>query len=484
MSPALYCNPLPIPDYPRGAWSTAERRNSRDPHWGFNRTDWDFRELADPSVLFFEDKWYLYPSGGMAWWTEDFSTWHHHPINVPWIGYAPTIVQFGERFLLTASDAPIYEASHPLGPFIVLQAVQTPDGEVLKGWEDPMLFSDDDGRLFAYWGIAKGIFGAELDPKAPWKLVCPPALLIQFDPTHQWERGGYSNQLNVSCLEGAWMFKHGGTYHLTYSAPGTYPRYATGCYRATKPLGPFTYAERNPITTGPGRFVQGAGHGCIVRGPLDTVWAFYTCHVQIHHTFERRIGMDPIGVDANGDLYAHPATETPQWAPGVKRDPMRDNDAGMLALSFGENVGASSHAAGREPIYAVDQNPRTWWQAGPGDAAPWIIIDLYLPQEICAVRLHWKEPFLDYAAGVNPGAVQYRIDGSCEGEYSAATGWDTLIDGSGNDVDLLIDFRAFPAVRARFVKLTVLGLPLVIEAGLIDFTVFGTDPYPPELSLR
>lgn len=89
-----YCNPLPIPDYPRG-------KSCRQPDCCH-----DFRELADPSVLYHEGQWYLYPSCGMAWVSEDFVTWQHRKMNLYDLGYAPTIVAHRGAFYLTASSTP------------------------------------------------------------------------------------------------------------------------------------------------------------------------------------------------------------------------------------------------------------------------------------------------------------------------------------------------------------------------------------------
>jgi hypothetical protein len=121
----------------------------------------DFRETADPSVLFHENKWYLYPSCGLAYVSEDFATWTHHPVEPQNPGYAPTIVKHRDTFLLTACNAPLWRAPHPLGPFENLGDFYKPDGTRLESWPDPMIFADDDGRLFLYWGISSpGILGA------------------------------------------------------------------------------------------------------------------------------------------------------------------------------------------------------------------------------------------------------------------------------------------------------------------------------------
>ena len=83
-----YCNPLPLPDYPRGMLSHDKTRS-----WGWLRRErMDFRETADPSVIYHEGKWYLYPSCGMAFVSEDFVTWTHHRVEPYKPGYAPTVV--------------------------------------------------------------------------------------------------------------------------------------------------------------------------------------------------------------------------------------------------------------------------------------------------------------------------------------------------------------------------------------------------------
>ena len=98
-----YCNPLPLPDYPRGR----ESRRKHEPNssgWLNNGVRRDFREMADPSVLFHDGAWYLYPSGDMAWVSDDFVTWRHVAMNISDIGYAPTIMALRGRFYMTASE--------------------------------------------------------------------------------------------------------------------------------------------------------------------------------------------------------------------------------------------------------------------------------------------------------------------------------------------------------------------------------------------
>lgn len=467
-----YCNPIPVPSYPRGKYT-------RPPHdhagaWGWlQAAPADFRELADPTVLWHEGRWYLYPSCDMAWVSEDFVAWTHHPIAPADIGYAPTVVRHRDRFLLTASRAGIWEAPHPLGPWREIGPMRTPLGAPPESWQDPMLFADDDGRLYLYWGIAEpGIWGAELDPERPEQMLGPPRVLFSFDSAHRWERAGDHNEAAYRNFnEGAWMIKIRGTYYLTYAAPGTeWKSYGMGCYRGKSPLGPFVYDESSPFCTKTDGLVQGPGHGCIVQGPEETLWAFYTCRVCYEHAFERRIGMDRVQVHADGRLEVK-VTETPQAAPGSAEG--TGAEVGWLPISYRRRALASSAAPGRVPLYAVDQSMLTWWQPEEEDAAPWIEIDLGPARFwVQALRLVWKDVGLDYEAGAVPGPFRWRLRVR-DGEVGAE--WRTVLDASGNEIDLLIDYRELPApAAATRVRLEVAGWPRGIRPGLIDFAVFGT----------
>lgn len=114
-----YCNPLPIPNYPVGrqARSIVNGEQLDGNHWLLGCAD-QYRELADPSVLWHDYKWYLYPSCDMAWVSEDDGgTWQHYPLNIRDIGYAPTVVKHDGRFLLLACGSQLYSSPSPLGPF-------------------------------------------------------------------------------------------------------------------------------------------------------------------------------------------------------------------------------------------------------------------------------------------------------------------------------------------------------------------------------
>ena len=261
-SPGTYCNPLSVPNYPLGELCRFKPGEKIDIK--------QFRELADPTVLWEQGQWILYPSCDMAWTSRDGVSWEHHPLNVRDIGYAPTVVRYGKRFLLTACGASLYESDSALGPFRELGPILTPDGRKPVRWIDPMLFADDDGKLYLTWGCGKpGIFVVELDQQNPTRMKSEPRAAFAFDPSHEWERSGVWNEDSThNWNEGSWLLKHGGRYYLTYATPGTQWRtYGMGCYVADHPLGPYRPQKLNPILRQTTGLINGPGHGCIVPGP-------------------------------------------------------------------------------------------------------------------------------------------------------------------------------------------------------------------------
>ncbi len=363
---STYCNPLSLPNYPRGRYTFAP-----DEHIGWiGEGRRDFRETADPTVLYEGGRYILYSSAGMAWTSDDGgATWQHRQVEPNDVGYAPTVVRFGGRYLLTACHAPLYVADNPLGPFREVgrfRAVGGGELEPPKYFGDPMLFADEE-RLFLYWGLAHdGIKGVELSPGDPAQAITERAVLFAYNPDHAWERfGEHHEDPTRSYIEGPWMLKAGGRYHLTYTGPGTrFANYAMGTYVADQPLGPFTYPDHNPICASPHGLIRGAGHGCVIRGHGDRLWAFFTCGAQVAHGFERRIGMAPAHLDERGALRVGPVGELPMPVAGGEAD------AGLRPVNRTFPMRASSQAPGRDPAYMMDGDLRTWWQPAADDPRP------------------------------------------------------------------------------------------------------------------
>lgn len=471
-----YCNPISMPDCPKGednGWS-AMAYTEEPPT--------DYRSISDPSVLYYDNKWYLYPSYGMSFVSEDFVTWKHvrsTPYNMK---YSPSVIPHRGRFLMTSHSNGLYIGDTPVGPFTFVGDFIQADGSTIQPI-DSALFQDDDGRIYLYWfDFAEGdenipftarSLGVELDGDDPRYFVGEPKEINRFCPENPWEHNGpYNEDTEFGWIEGQWMLKHNGRYYFIYACPGTeFKSYCMAAYYSDEgPLSGFVCQKRNPLTEHRHGLVSGAGHGCVAHGPNNSLWAFYTTTVCAVHCYERRIGMDPIFVDENGELYCNGVTDTPQFGYGEAEDPMTDNSTGLLPVTFSRRqmVRASSAVEGRSAFYALDESMQTWWQPSADDSAPTLTVNTGSDYVCEAARIIWRDIGMNYEKGVLPGAFRYVIEGrEVNGE------WVTLLDRSESNEDYNIDYRTFPPVTCRELRLRVVGAPKGITPGVTSFTVFG-----------
>lgn len=453
-----YCNPLPVPDCPQGCEVDGMQ---------------NYRDLADPSVILYDGKWFLYATQGSVCVSEDFRTWKACKRGTIPLLSAPTAVKSGDRFYLMGSDSPIYEAENPCGPFREIGIPRDQTGRELRV-RDPMLFADEDSRLYLYWGLGPdGIYGIELNAQRPAEGIGTAVSLLRFQEEHEWERlGAWNQNRGMSFIEGAWMHRHNGTYYLIYSASGTcYRTYAWGVYRSDSPLGNFVSQRRNPVLCKKYGLVSGTGHGSVVEGPGKTLWAFYTVKMCYAAKYERRIAMDPAGFDENGDFFVGEPSEIPQWAPGVVARPEYGNQTPLLPLTAQEQAFASSCAPGRDALYALDESMMTWWQPDENEERSSLTVDLRAVFWVSAVRLIFRDVGLDYDRGVLPGPFCYLVEGCTDGEGEK---FETLLDCTGNRTDYPVDYRTFETKAARYIRLTITAHPPGISPGVVSFTAFGS----------
>lgn len=473
--PSTFCNPISLPNYPIGRFARDLSGGDTGPDWmwrlGYKQ---QYRELADVTALWFDGKFYLYPSVDMAWVSEDLgATWTHHPLNVRDIGYAPTVVRHRDRFLLMASNSSIYAATSPLGPYDDVGRIALRRDKSMPDFIDPMLFSDTDHRLYYYWGCSPigGIWGVELDANDVTKVVGIPKELIPFDPVKfPWEAVGQWNQNpRVGWMEGAWMLKRGNRYYLTYNAGGTENRtYAMGAYVSESPLGPFMPQQRNPILRSLDGLITGTAHGSIIAGPSDELWAFYSVRASVVHAFERRLGMDRADVDANGELFVHGATSLPQRLSGQKPGDAKAKDFDWLPMNGEMRTIGSSQSPNLEGRFAVDNDLKTWWQPAESDMSPTLTTEFMLPSTIHAARIVWRDVGLDSSKGVVPGPIRYRIEIETSRDQ-----WTIMIDRKESTEDLLVDYRECKPTVGTRARLVILGWPTGITPGVTEFNLFG-----------
>lgn len=476
-----YCNPLSIEDVKSGRWldMSLGHKNERDYR--------DYRSISDPSVIFHEGKWIMYPSYSVAYVSEDFVHWKHVDIGIPNLRYSPAVVQFrGKWYLQGHGMSELYMADDPLGPFTLCGHMTDKNGNVMTP-PDGCFLADADRLYFYYCGIDSapegmdvecitGTVGMEMDPEKPWQALSDPVWINQYDPSVEWQRmGEYNENERMGWIEGQWMTKIGSRYYLMYSGSGTrFSTYVNGiAYSDEGPLSGFVPQKNHaPFTEKRHGLLRGAGHGCITEGPNGTYWTFYTSLFCYNYMFERRIGMDPVGIDEDGELYCPAVTELPQYAPGVLEHPEAGNDVGLLPLTVLTWPAASSEEPGREAFYAADESVFTWWQPKADDPEKSITFTLgaETAYNVEALRIIWRDINMETLDGIVPGPFRYVVEYADECVQGA---WKILVDASENNKDLCIDYRQFDAVRAKAVRLRILGSPKGIEPGLVSLTVFG-----------
>lgn len=462
--------------------------------------------LGDVAVVKEGDLYYMFCTGGGAWVSGDLVNWKYRPVQgrVP---VAPGVIKYNGYFYMSGNSSPLYRASDILGPYEVFGEWKDHTGQPWTGmapngrkWEGAfdVHFFIDDGKPYLYYpgrGV-EGMYVVPLDPENLSQFAAAPRRLFGFNKSHTWERYGDMNEYSdVTWIEGPWMIKHGDTYHLQYSASGTqWLTYAIGVYTSKAPLGPFTYAPKNPILRKTTGVVTGTGHGSVVKGPDGNFWQFYTI-VLANPPGGRRIGMDPVGFDEQGNLFVRGPSETPQWGPGVVDDPARHGDSGSIPLTVNKmramNTRStfSSQRPGRDAAYAIDNSNGTWWEPAEDDKQPSLTVDLGPATEFdhvqqftidsCRIIFLARGGRFGAGAGGQRGAAQpadtatahrYKVEASVDGET-----YTTVLDKTDNNITKYIEFEEIPPTACRFVRLTITDWPRTGNSalGVMEFTVFG-----------
>ena len=478
------------------------------------------REAADPSMILFHGRYYIFASMTLGVWvSDDLAHWENHrlPKELPLYDYAPDVRVMGDWVYFCASrreeNCDRYRTKDILnGPY-----------EKIEGsfpfW-DPNLFIDDDGRVYFYWGCSNitPIWGVELNPQT-MQPISEKRVLVEGHPFEVgYERVGEDNsQLPASeaeidaayaafhkrqgisedqvpeqvkplirgmfsrkpYIEGAWMDKQNGRYYLQYACPGTqYNTYSDGVYVSSSPLGPFTLAGNNPYSYKPGGFLPGAGHGSTMRDKKGAWWHTATMRISMNHDFERRVGIWPAGFDADGELFCN--QRYGDWPMTVEGDPWRD-PAWML-LSAGKKATASSFTEGHEPEKATEENVQTWWRASTTDRTEWLQIDLGRDFDVHAIQINFADDKIDIPC---PGqivggsqaryieerdlATQWKLTGSADGKD-----WFVIEDKSDVQTDLTHDLiLREEGIRVRFLRLSDMAVPYGQQPCISGLRVFG-----------
>ncbi|MDY4880097.1 MAG: family 43 glycosylhydrolase [Gemmiger sp.] len=478
------------------------------------------REAADPSMILFKGRYYIFASMTLGVWvSDDLAHWESYrlPEGLPFYDYAPDVRVIGDYVYFCASAR-----EHSCDRWRTKDVLNGPY-ERMEGsfpfW-DPNLFLDDDGRVYFYWGCSNEtpIYGVELDPVT----MLPRSEAVAVVEGHPFEIGyervGEDNSTlpasaeevearyqaylksrnmtesmvpenlrplirgmfsNKPYIEGAWMDKHCGKYYLQYAAPGTqYNTYSDGVYVGEGPLGPFRLAENNPYSYKPGGFLPGAGHGSTMRDKNGGFWHTATMRISVNHDFERRVGLWSAGFDNDGELFCN--QRYGDWPMALEGDPWRD-PAWML-LSVGKAVTASSFVPGHEPSMATEENVQTWWRAAGNSRNEWLCVDLGKQFKVHAVQINFADDRIDTPCPgeIRPGSqaryideaeriTQWKLEGSVDGEK-----WFVIEDKSDTETDLSHDLIIREeGIDVRYLRLSDMAVPFEQAPCVSGLRVFG-----------
>ncbi len=432
------------------------------------------REAADPTMVLFKDKYYLFASKSGGYWSSDnLLSWRFiTSTDLPWEDYAPTVVNIKDTLYFLATNfgknKSIFKTPNPeTGKWQV--AVKT-FGKLMS---DPDLFLDDDGRLYFYYGTSNQtpIYGVELNPKT-FDLVGNPVACFNSDKdNYGWERtGDYNTKDARPYIEGAWMNKHNGKYYLQYAVPGTeYKSYADALYVSDAPLGQFKVAENNPFSYKPEGFIAGAGHGSTFKDKYGNYWHLATMTISVKHQFERRLGLFPAFFDKDGMLYTYTGFgDFPHVVPQKKLKGYEDYEPASMLLSYNKPVEVSSASDNHSKENATDENVRTYWSAQTGNKNEWIKIDLQSQCKLNAVQINFSEEGTTLLGRNDSMYYQYLLEYSTDNKN-----WKTLTDKTSNKTDVPHDYIELPKpVTAHYIRLTNYHVPDGNFA-VSDLRIFG-----------
>lgn len=487
-----------------------------------------FREGADPTLVYFKDKYYMFVSMSAGFfYSADLLNWNFHKdTSLQIYDYAPDVREIDGYLYFCASsrsyNCPILRSKDPLNE--AFEKVSEP----FPFW-DPDLFLDDDGRVYFYWGCScnEPIYGIELDKQTMIPIGEKTQLIFGNEEYIGYERpgddgivnkegsvvyqslkrfyneetksleippemekaSGYNakamtalfNSIGKPYIEGAYMNKYNGKYYLQYATPGTqFNIYSDGVYVSDKPLGPYVLQKSNPFSSKPGGFIKGAGHGSTIQDKFGNYWHASTMCISINHSFERRVGLFPAGFDSDGVMYCNQNfADYPFEIPNGKFDALNIKPKYML-LSYKKHVEASSTADGSDPSLAVNEDIKNWWGANENDSNQWLCVDLGEKKDVRAIQVNLADenlmvdfPLEEYKDDrhtrhieTNKQISSYRI------EYSVdKVNWTILEEVNRECSNAYFDYPE--GINARYIRVVKNNLPYNQVLRISGLRIFG-----------
>lgn len=431
------------------------------------------REAADPTVVVFQDKYFLFASkSGGYWYSDDLLDWIFIKTDeIPAEEYAPTAITLGDTLYFLASStekSTVYKSVDPLtGKWSIAK-------EQLKipVW-DPAFYLDDDNRLYLYWGCSNKtpLWGIEVDYNFNF-IGDPVELKYANTKEHGWEvPGDYNTFINQApWIEGAWVNKHQDKYYLQYSGPGTeYKSYSDGVYVADHPLGPYKVQGHNPFAYKPEGFAAGAGHGSTFNDKYGNLWHIGTITISQKHIFERRLGLYPSFYDKDGTLFSMTKFgDYPLTIPQKKISNFDEIFPKWMLLSYGKKIEVSSSIDSLPATNINNEDIRTYWAAASGDPGEYITLDLNHEYDVYSIQINFAEHNTNLFGRVENIYHKYLV------EYSNdKSNWKKMVSKSMNITDNSHDYiQLDKPILCRYLRLTNIEVPDGHFA-VSGFRVFG-----------
>ncbi len=474
-----YCNPLNL-DYGCGGLDNP----------------FTYREAADPVIVLFNNKYYLFTTrdrGGYRM-SDDLIHWEN-------IYFSENILQTtafteGRQYVapaVAADDNYIYffNFNTQKSPADIIRSSDPASGKWEKCGQirvvaDPHLFIDN-GRYWVYHGLGKNANCFELDPKTMTEIK-QSEVLIRLAITDMSTCAGYHfgqselsreleagkkkyNFVKAPCPEGSWVVKHDGKYYFQYATPGTASQwYCDVVMTSDNPQGPFVEQPYNPVSLNAGDFMGSAGHSCVFQDKYGNWWQASTMWVGKYTGFERRIGLFPVKFDKERRMKVYTRMgEYPMVIPQKKFDPDQQYLAGWNLLSLRKKCTASSSLPRQTPDQASDENIRTWWSAKTGNPGEWFQMDLGAMKTVRAVQLNFTEQDMKRSDEVADDYNAYKLYTSQDGKT-----WTLEIDKSKNKKGNTHDYIELNIPKKiRYIKVENIHSPKGGKFALSDLRVFG-----------
>ncbi len=424
--------------------------------------------VADPSIVDINGTFYCYATTDgwgqhlatsgtpVVWTSKDFLNWSFEgssfPADFDLKYWAPSSIVYrnGRYYSFPTLDGQITAvvSDSPLGPFVapdgqhVTKATLQPFPIEQNSTIDAEVYIDDDGQAYMVWSRRRMV---KLKPD----LLSADGPVINIAT----KRHGYS--------EGPFLTKRHGIYYYFYTLGGDEAYQYAYMMSRTSPMGPWEAPEQDIIaTTDRTERVLGPGHGSFFHPKDSDQWYFVYLEYGRGGT-NRQVYADKMNFNPDGTIQPIKLTKA---GVGMLR-PATDSSPNLAA----DGTATASSTRRRERIKprqdpsldrielftaanALDGANGTRWMAADSDVAPWFQVDLGGPRDIKRTEAYFVKPAAGHA---------YRLEWSLDGEN-----WQPY--GGNENVALRSPHRDENAVRARYLKLTVLqGVP-----GLWEFRVY------------